>query len=507
MLATLAVDPNSIITVDIPKDTMDWVLIIAALIGFFFVPGRAIYSQFLQNDKSRLYLAKLFTEAKIHTLYAAMSCKLLNGLERFFGGKLSFQALGKCGLLAYTYPFVFFVLAYSWLDGTSQFSGMSILPAVTEWRVLYLPSYLLFFALIFLVLRSIDKSEKCLAGIEQRGKGFFRSIGFNKKVADSVFRLFMAALTCLTFYFLMGFTLTGYILGLVLGILIGALTFARAGAVVGAGAVSGAIAGAVSVAGAISGAFAGVIAISGAVAVLGGVSFAGAIAFAFLLVFSSAGALTVAFHEAYTTSLFMLFFYLSLPLLNAMLDWCSWAVSRFFLERASKAKSPWIVLLDLALDLIFAVVFMLLLCLLLPSVGIGIDSLYSGLTQTIDNKEVVAQTGWLDYAVAARDDPWGDGILVTLMVVTTLLPTLLHILLGLVSVFITGFFGQRFAMMLSRPDFNNVHAFAGVVWLYAYVAAAGLLIMGVHWLVQGVFDFQIAESLYQFTALFYDLPQ
>jgi hypothetical protein len=197
------------------------------------------------------------------------------------------------------------------------------------------------------------------------------------------------------------------------------------------------------------------------------------------------------------------FFYLMLPLVNALLDWLSWWVSRWFLERTAREPRVRVIVLDVVLDFGMAVLFMLTLCLLLPAGAMALDSLYAG---WVDVKTGVAtQTNWQEYAVWARDDPWGKGIMVTLMLVTTLIPTLLHILLGLMAFFIHGFKGAALADFLEQPRKNWRDAVASV-WMFGYV----LMAVGVMWALWRVFQhfaqLPIAQWLYNFTGYFYELP-
>lgn len=197
------------------------------------------------------------------------------------------------------------------------------------------------------------------------------------------------------------------------------------------------------------------------------------------------------------------FFYVLLPLVNALLDWLSWWVSRFFLERTAQAPRVRVIVLDVVLDFGVAVLFMLALCLLLPAGAILLDSLYAGWVNV--KTGVPAQTGWQEYAVLARDDPWGKGIMVTLMLVTTLIPTLLHILLGLMAFFIHGFKGAALADFLEKPRKNWRDAVASF-WMFSYVVLAGAALWAMYQVFQHFAQLPIAHWLYHFTGYFYELP-
>lgn len=210
--------------------------------------------------------------------------------------------------------------------------------------------------------------------------------------------------------------------------------------------------------------------------------------------------------KAYNLSLMIWLFYVLLPLLNALLDWLSWWVSRFFMERTASDTVPvYLIVLDVVLDFGIAILFMLALVLLLPTAAIGLDNLHANL---LDAKTgLPAQTHWQDYAVWARDEPWGKGLMVTLMLVTTLIPTLLHIFLGLMAFYIHAFKGLALAAYLtqSNPENNLANAKASL-WIFAYLLLSGLS-MWLLWLgLNQLFHLPIAQWLYAFAKFFYPLP-
>lgn len=186
-----------------------------------------------------------------------------------------------------------------------------------------------------------------------------------------------------------------------------------------------------------------------------------------------------------------------MPLFNAALDWGSWWVSRVFIKRGLAGGAGRVVL-DLTWDGLAALGFMLALVLVLP---LGIEFMNS----LVDGAEL----DWRAMAVDAAADPWGQGLMVTGMVLTTLLPTFLHVVTGLFAVGIHGAAGRWLADQLegdpAHPG-SRVGPAIGALWTTLYVALLGagvvLLIAGVLWLL----DLRVACRLYELAGVFYSLP-
>lgn len=128
---------------------------------------------------------------------------------------------------------------------------------------------------------------------------------------------------------------------------------------------------------------------------------------------------------------FVLVMYLIVPLLNAGMDWASWGITRFFLNRVARAENSilgaFAIIIDVFSDFMFGFILLFLLSISLPF-GIEIMNLlissYGG--EPVD---------WVTSLKIAVRDPWGEGLFVTGMLVTTLVPTFLHLVAGLAGVF------------------------------------------------------------------------
>jgi hypothetical protein len=126
-----------------------------------------------------------------------------------------------------------------------------------------------------------------------------------------------------------------------------------------------------------------------------------------------------------------------LPLVNAAMDWPSWAISRWLMARLRRdAAQPGLghraglLLGHAVLDLALAVLCMLALAVSIAALAHGADE--SGV--------------WTDYSPAVSSPFSGLGAVMTVMLASTLVPTALHLFFAL------------FAMAVLRPPFAAVAA-------------------------------------------------
>jgi hypothetical protein len=120
----------------------------------------------------------------------------------------------------------------------------------------------------------------------------------------------------------------------------------------------------------------------------------------------------------------LLFLYLALPLCNAAADFLSVAVTRSILGRlASKRPGLVEVVILLFLDLVFGLICLALLAFLLTNM-LDLWAVWLPDSLPLD---------WRAYWQTAWDDPW-QGIALWMMAATTLLPTILHMSLGMGAV-------------------------------------------------------------------------
>ena len=122
-----------------------------------------------------------------------------------------------------------------------------------------------------------------------------------------------------------------------------------------------------------------------------------------------------------------------------------------------------------------------------------------------------ASVDWHTMAVTAREAPWTTGTTVTLMLVTTLLPTALHLLLAVFAAVIQVFQNERFRGLLRDPfaklqedqKGSFVQIFGAASWLSFNVLVSGGLIVGVGYLLLGVPHVPLGNLLYGLVAWVY----
>ena len=113
----------------------------------------------------------------------------------------------------------------------------------------------------------------------------------------------------------------------------------------------------------------------------------------------------------------MLVFLVLLPLLNAVLDFLSLGISRGLLSHALRGN-PGLGRIGghIFLDVVLATIFLFLLAAVLPFVLEGLNQIFGWVV-----------VNWREYLAKASSDPLGEGLVVTGMLVTTLIPTFLHL--------------------------------------------------------------------------------
>lgn len=123
----------------------------------------------------------------------------------------------------------------------------------------------------------------------------------------------------------------------------------------------------------------------------------------------------------------LLTFYVALPMANAGIDWLSWTATRWFLRRMERIPEGWagaaLLTAEIVIDLGIAILCLIALAVFLPNVIEALNMLFESLddAQTI-NWQIMVET-----AIRA---PLSEGLLVTGMLFTTLIPTIIHLVYG-----------------------------------------------------------------------------
>ncbi|MFT5161438.1 MAG: hypothetical protein ACI9FJ_000002 [Alteromonadaceae bacterium] len=200
----------------------------------------------------------------------------------------------------------------------------------------------------------------------------------------------------------------------------------------------------------------------------------------------------------YTGSLTILVVFITLPLLNALLDFISWYWSRYFLQQViHKTATARQALIHVIKDFMIAVLLLVCLCTLLPFTAMGLNEVY-GLFSA-------ANINWQLHALNARDEPWGKGLFVGLMVVTTIIPTALHLLLAMIAASLrVG--GDKLADKLTHYKDDKIMLFFVAFALLMYGLLPVFMLVFIGWLITLFIDIPVAEWLYDLTMFNVDHP-
>ena len=205
-------------------------------------------------------------------------------LQNWFGPRWSGQSFERCVAIAFVFPVALFLVAsvlYGYKNGRISLGEVLL--------------FLFGVAMVSVIIGSLFRLGYWFA------RRMWRRIGGDSELAELIARIVLGAF---------------------------AVVFAFAIAFAVASSLAGELSDAGTVIFAIIGGFAFALAFAIAFA------FAGVWAFAIALVLVTIVALTMAKEFAF----FLLLFFVILPILNAMMDWVSWAITRFhisFIERAS----------------------------------------------------------------------------------------------------------------------------------------------------------------------------
>jgi len=351
------------------------IMLIWILLWLLPFPGVSLDER-LGDPESRARLRDRLGGAGAFGRYRLAIRDLNTWLDDWFGPPTSGQAMERCIAIAFVYPAVLFVITLivaGAARGEIAAHEVGIFIAAT-----LAASYL---------------ARRAFRALYRAGTNFWRFVGGDSDLIRLIARV---------------------VLGATAVILAFAIAFVIASTVAGAFAEAGTIVLAIIAAFALAFALAGVLAAAGAAA-----------AMALLLALTVAA---LAFSGKF--AFLLLLFFVLLPMLNALLDWMSWIVTRFFLRRVAQTPTSLagagLLVLELTADLAAAILLFLGLVVLLPN---GIEAINA----------VLSLTGrpsfdWRDVVLRANEAPFSEGLFVIGMLVTTLLPTFVHMTRGLAGI-------------------------------------------------------------------------
>ena len=350
------------------------ILLITILLWLLPFPSSSVAEQ-LAVPEGRIDLKGRLGAAPPFSRYLDATRHFGDWMQRWFGRRWSGQSFERCVAIAFVFPVALFLLAtvlFGYKNGNISFGEL-----------------LLFLFGVFMVSLAVRALFRLGFWFARR---MWRSIGGDSELAEIIARILLGAF---------------------------AVVFAFAIAFAVASSLAGELSDVGTVIFAILGGFAFAIAFAIAFA------FAGLWAFVIALVLVTIIALTMAKDFAF----FLLLFFVILPVLNALMDWISWAVTRFhvsLIERAGTGpKGALIVAGVVLLDIIVAMMCVVALAALLP---IGLELV--DILLSIFGRE---SFDWRNAAAQAVRAPWDEGLFITGMLLTPLVPTIALMTVGLTS--------------------------------------------------------------------------
>ncbi|MGO9483470.1 MAG: hypothetical protein ACLPX9_02635 [Rhodomicrobium sp.] len=338
-------------------------------------PDRSLKLQ-LSRYEDRIALKNRLGAAPPFLTYLQTVGRLNEWLMEWFGTALSVQAFERCVAIAFIFPIALFLLT---LTANGLKRDLITFPE--------LALFILAFAIFSYVI------AVAFANLLRIVRHAWTRFGGDGDLANTIARVLLGA-----FAVMVAFTISFAI----------AATF------------SGQVSNPSSVLGSMAGGFALAFAFAIAFALAGAVLFS--------IVIAILAGVALAFASDFTLLLFL--FFVMLPVVNASVDWLSWGATRFLLERAERAEPDLPGALRVAGatlgTFVSGAVLMVLLAALLPNALELLNTLF-GLAK-------LPPFDWQAMAQTAAGAPWTDGLFVTGMLMTPLVPASSHLIVGLTSV-------------------------------------------------------------------------
>ena len=350
------------------------ILLTTILLWLLPFPPSTVADQ-LAHAGSRLDLRSRLGREAPFVRYLTATRRFSAWLHDWFGPRWSGQSFERCVAIAFVFPVALFLVAsvlFGYKNGRVSFGEVLL--------------FLFGVAMVSVIIGSLFRLGYWFA------RRMWRKIGGDSELAELIARILLGAF---------------------------AVVFAFAIAFAVASSLAGELSDAGTVVFAILGGFAFALAFAIAFA------FAGVWAFAIALVLVTIIALTMAKEFAF----FLLLFFVILPILNAMMDWLSWAITRFHVSFIEAASPDWkgalIVAVFLTAEVITSVLFVAMLAVLLP---IGLE--LADLLLSVFGRD---SFDWRAAATQAVRSPWDEGLFITGMLLTPLVPTIATFTIGLVA--------------------------------------------------------------------------
>lgn len=381
--------------------------------GFLFALASTIFVvllKLIKDERDRIRMFFLLEEAPWWSAYARLLAVLSSVFDHYFGKKLfGLRSFDQCLVLAFVYPFVALLIALA-------FSAPQARPGTKEtFQIFGLIAFLvllIFGVIIFFIVRAFRRwleirrfaakgQHLRWAALEYSGYFLVAAIA---PIAAKFLALYFAEYIYGVAIAGSGVTGAFYFLNLV--------SYGEGSVVTLFQTAGGAIA-AVSA-----------MAVAGASALATGLVMLTATAVAFFLsgVFEisavgTTGSIAIAIGAGQSVML-ILFVSFIIPFLNGALDWPSWGVSRWMMRRLERdaERGVWpIIILHMMIDIALAFLFLAILIAVFAVLG---ELISSNPSFTWHEDEIFRD---------AKTDPFGAGFWLTAMLLSTLVPTIIHL--------------------------------------------------------------------------------
>jgi hypothetical protein len=369
------------------------ILLITILLWLLPFPRDAVYAQLADAEGREDIRARLGARGVVTRFRVSMK-RYQGWLQRWFGLPWSGQSFERCIAIAFVFPVALFLVA-------------SVLAGYNSGEITFGEILLFLFGVVMVSLAT--------GGLFRLAYWFMRrmwhSIGGDSELAEIFTRIVLGAFA-VVFAFAISFAVASSVAGEVSDV--GTVLFA------------------------IIGGFAFALAFAIAFA------FAGVWAFLIALILVTAIALTMAKDFAF----FLLLFFVILPVLNALMDWISWAVTRLNIAFVGTAPEGLggaaLSVLIMFVDIVAALIFVVTLAALLP---IGLET--ADLLLSVFGRD---EFDWRTAAIQALAAPWSEGLFVTGMLLTPLVPTVAMLTIAIGSLFMPFTLGASNALAgIARP--------------------------------------------------------
>lgn len=197
------------------------------------------------------------------------------------------------------------------------------------------------------------------------------------------------------------------------------------------------------------------------------------------------------------------FFMVLLPFVNGVADYLSFGVSRKLLQAVADDADHWRLARHVGYDITLAFIFLFLLAGILLS---GTAFYAQQVVSWVD-----ADIAWQPFLQAARDDPFGGGLPVTVMLFSTLIPTFAHLLVAAVAILVRPLPGQHMIMawLAVEGEIQTSRKIGAVAWMMTAVIGGLAGLSAVGYGVWTLFSFltgdTIGDYLYAYATCFASL--